>query len=209
MQESFKPGRKALTELVGLCGSTTKDLKGAVQAAQKRLQQDQNESAKRRKVAAAASAEAKPEVTLWQFIQEGDTDRVKQLIIGKKVGDDGENDLWSPFLVNIPKDMDQWPPLLELAGKVLGDFRIEFEGSPLRASIGRAQKGFDKIASDPNLAKEIRHILFDQVIPPEKESKAKLSDELRSNLDLQCFGLAKNVACCVPGRATYQPSVSL
>ena len=64
--ESMKPGRKALQEILTLGNATSKDLKGAVTAAHKRVQQDVDQLCKRRKVTPATAPTL--QIAMFEFV---------------------------------------------------------------------------------------------------------------------------------------------
>ena len=67
LNKSFKPSRGAAQELLTLGNASAKDLKGAVTAANKRVQQEIEQMCKRRKVTPAADAEQK-QSAMFEFI---------------------------------------------------------------------------------------------------------------------------------------------
>ena len=100
-------------------------------------------------------------------------------------------------MVNLPADHEAWAELKDAVQKVISDFCVEFESSPLRTSVGRAQKGLGKLAADPNLESKIQEAIFAKLIPADAVVGGK-SDEVKAALAVQCFGFAKNVLSCVP-----------
>ena len=67
LTKSFKPGKGAAQELLTLGNASAKDLKGAVTAANKRVQQEVENACKRRKVTPAVGGEQKP-LAMFEFI---------------------------------------------------------------------------------------------------------------------------------------------
>ena len=57
------------------------------------------------------------------------------------------NDLARPLLLNISQDADGWKDLIEPATAAANNFRLEFESSPFRTKVGRAQKAFTKLGA--------------------------------------------------------------
>ncbi|CAE7238272.1 unnamed protein product [Symbiodinium microadriaticum] len=206
VSEDFKPIKKAVQELVGLCNATAKDSKGAITAAVKRRQQAEAGASKKRKVAAAGGAgDGGKQSNVFQFIKDGD--KVSQVIVGK-LADAGVNDLNKPFMVNIPNDFENWAGVLPDVQKTLGDFRLEFDASPLRVSVGRAQKPLGKIAADANLEMKVTCSIFHKVFPEAKmHERGAFTDDALAMLLLQCFGLAKNTCTCVPEKG-HLPTAS-
>ncbi|CAE7233182.1 unnamed protein product, partial [Symbiodinium sp. KB8] len=206
VSEDFKPIKKAVQELVGLCNATAKDSKGAITAAVKRRQQAEAGASKKRKVAAAGGAgDGGKQSNVFQFIKDGD--KVSQVIVGK-LADAGVNDLNKPFMVNIPNDFENWAGVLPDVQKTLGDFRLEFDASPLRVSVGRAQKPLGKIAADANLEMKVMRSIFHKVFPEAKmHERGAFTDDALAMLLLQCFGLAKNTCTCVPEKG-HLPTAS-
>ncbi|CAE7346147.1 unnamed protein product, partial [Symbiodinium microadriaticum] len=206
VQEKFKPIKKAVQELIALCNGVAKDLKGAVTAAAKRVQQSSEQESKRRKVAAGAqpgqSSQAAKVITIFEFLPAHTPDKIQQVPIGRLGSDAGnDNDLSKPFLINIAQDMDGWRPLLDKHRKVVTDFRIEFDASTLRSSVGRTQKAFSKLSADPNLQAEIKAVLFDKIVPVDKTvNHPSFSEDLKTSLEMQCMGCAKNTTSCIPER---------
>ena len=206
VQEKLKPTKKAVQELIALCNGVAKDLKGAVTAAAKRVQQSSEQESKRRKVAAGAqpgqSSQAAKVITIFEFLPAHTRDKIQQVPIGRLGSDAGnDNDLSKPFLINIAQDMDGWRPLLDKHRKVVSDFRIEFDASTLRSSVGRAQKAFSKLSADPNLQAEIKAVLFDKIVPVDKTvNHPSFSEDLKTSLEMQCMGCAKNTTSCIPER---------
>ena len=205
VQELLKPIKKAFQELAGLGTATAKDLKGAVTAAVKRKQQADADSSKKRKVAATKVPGDVKQVTLFDFIREGDA--VSQIVVGK-MEDAAANEVTCPFMFNLPEDYTDWATLLLETKKVVQDFQLEFEGSALRASVGRAQKSFAKMSADPNLEQKINAAVFSKVFPASMTSTADFSDDMKAGMALQCTGLAKNTWTCVPERG-HLPTASL
>ena len=206
LQEEFKPVKKACQELVGLCNATAKDLKGAVKAAQKRKEQEAAmKGGKKRKVAANPQAAAGDKGGIFEFIAEGDG--VVRIPVGKISNEAGANNFKQPFMLNIPQDFEGWQALLVETKKIVDDFRLEFDSSTLRASIGRAQKPFDKMSADANLHQKIESALFDKVFPrPMRCDISTLNDDLKASLALQRYGIAKNTWTCVPEKGHFPTS---
>ena len=199
LQQKFKPIKKAVQELIALCTGVGKDLKGAVTAATKRAQQAAEQDSKRRKITPASQQPAAAAITIFEYLPGYSgalNEKVKQVTIGKLAE---ANDLGAPFLINIAQDMPDWPPVLSDVQKVADDFRVEFEASPLRSSMGRAQKAFSKLSPNPNLESDIRRVLFSKIVPPQKlAALPSASDALKAALTVQCVGSAKNSTSCIP-----------
>lgn len=206
--ERLKPLKKSITELIAVGNGIGKDLKGAVTAARKRLQQDADAATKRRKVASeAATVETSK---LFEFLPtySGDhKEKVAEFPVFK-LGTDPKPDLALPFLSTIPPDMAEWPVTLGHLRKVCGEFRVEFEASPLRSSVGRGQKPLEKMSADPNLPGRVSTKVFDAVVQPEKQKRDSLDKDMEALLAPQCFGLAKNMVTCVPEKG-HLPTASL
>ena len=194
-----KPWKQAVQELIVLGGSIGKDLKGAVLAAQKRVQQTQEKETKSRKAAAATEQKgASKAVSLFEVIPSlvsSGNSKILQLPIGKA---DEKNDYSHPFMVNIPADAGLWKDLAPCVTKLLADFRLEFENSPLRSTAGRAMKGLDKLCSDPDIEQKVNEAIFakfvqvaDRVTADNDEKKAVIGAA-------SACGVAKDTVTCVP-----------
>lgn len=122
-----------------------------------------------------------------------------------------KNDIKKPLLLNIPLDA---PPFKDLAEPCLsgaGNFRVEFEASPFRTKIGRAQKAFSKLAS-AELMTKIDETVFKKVIPRESTKvdvkvEVEGADQAAALLDMSYYGLAKNLVSCVPEKG-HLPTMS-
>ena len=204
--EQLKPMKRAIQELVSLCVATAKDFKGAITAAIKRKQQEKDAGGKKRKVA-ANGPDSKQE-TLFDFIKEGGS--VAQIPAGKMGdGTTADNDLANPFILNLPDETPGLGELLPSMKKILANFELEFQGSALRSSVGRASKPLDKLVSQEDLALEgkIMACVFNKMFPAQKLGNLTAEQKTSLGLQIHCFGLAKNTWTCVPERG-HMPTAS-
>ena len=125
-----------MQELISLCSGVVKELKGAVTAAAKRMQQQSAEQdSKKRKVSAASgqTQDVLKPVKIFEFLPgwAGEAkDKLSDIKLGKV---DEDNDVSVPCLINVKQDMQDWPPVLASLQKIMADFRVEFEASPFAA----------------------------------------------------------------------------
>ena len=86
--------------------------------------------------------------------------KIQQIIIARAGPDQEKNDYTKPFMVNISPDTEPWKDLVSAAQKLIGDFRLEFESAPVRATAGRGQKALEKLGPDPNLETKLNECCF-------------------------------------------------
>ena len=116
LSEKLKPHRKALFELVGLCVSYAKELKGATASARKRIQEEKEatparperpEPAKRRRVAAAGAAGSATPDQLFEALTELKNAKVIDAVVWIGLGANGEPPADAParlpFIMQYPE----------------------------------------------------------------------------------------------------------
>ena len=160
--DKTKSWKRAAVAIITLASSIAKDLKGAVAAAHKRVQQKGDIETKARKTAAAGSQDSnKVSVfeTIPNLVRSGNA-KIQQIIIARAGPDQEKNDYTKPFMVNISPDTEPWKDLVSAAQKLIGDFRLEFESAPVRATAGRGQKALEKLGPDPNLETKLNECCF-------------------------------------------------
>ena len=209
--ETWKPSKKATMEIIVLCNAVAKDLKGAVAAAHKRLQQSAEKETKSRKATAGTSAAKDSKVVVLfeavpALVKSGNA-KILQIPVAV-TGGETKNDYTAPLMVNLASDTEKWKEIASPLEKILADFRLGFDSSPLRAAVGRGQKGLDKLSSDSNLAGKLEDVAFSPYVPASDRIEIDTDEKKELVGGAAVFGVAKNTVTCVPEKG-YMPTCAL
>ena len=110
------------------------------------------------------------------------------------------------MLLNISQDAEGWKDLIDEATKAASNFRVEFESSPFRTKVGRAQKAFTKLGTK-ELMEKINAAVFAKMVPAAEMTTDCDAVDVKALLEMHCYGWAKNLISCVPEKG-HLPTMS-